>query len=69
MSIYADFVESTHGKLDDQLVPILNNFLTGLVVIFGFLKFLTLFGIEPVTVIAGASIGGISSCFSFTRYC
>jgi len=60
MSIYADFAESTHGKLDDQLVPILNNFLTGIVIFLGFLKLLTLFGIEPVTVIAGASIGGIA---------
>ena len=60
MSIYAEFAESTRSKLDDQLVPILNNFLTGLVVFLGFLKLLTLFGIEPVTVIAGASIGGIA---------
>lgn len=60
MSIYADFAESTHGKLDDQLVPILNNFLTGIVIFLGFLKLLTLFGIDPVTVIAGASIGGIA---------
>ncbi len=60
MSIYADFAESTHGKLDDQLVPILDNFLTGIVIFLGFLKLLTLFGIEPVTVIAGASIGGLA---------
>jgi len=60
MGIYEDFVESTHSKLDDQLVPILDNFLTGLVIFIGFLKLLTLFGIEPVTVIAGASIGGIA---------
>ena len=60
MSIYANFAESTHGKLDDQLVPILNNFLTGIVIVGGFLKLLTLFGIEPLTVIAGASIGGIA---------
>ena len=60
MSIYADYAQSTHGKLDDQLVPILNNFLTGIVIFIGFLKLLTLFGIEPVTVIAGASIGGLA---------
>tara|TARA_R110001583_G_scaffold71180_1_gene200803 strand:+ start:4095 stop:5690 length:1596 start_codon:yes stop_codon:yes gene_type:complete len=58
--IYADYAESTHGKLDDQLVPILYNFLKGVVIFIGFLKLLTLFGIEPVTVIAGASIGGIA---------
>tara|TARA_R110001583_G_scaffold10003_2_gene46739 strand:+ start:1194 stop:2795 length:1602 start_codon:yes stop_codon:yes gene_type:complete len=60
IDIYADYAETTHGKLDDQLVPILYNFLKGLVIFFGFLKLLTLFGIEPVTVIAGASIGGIA---------
>ena len=60
MDIYADYAESTHGKLDDQLVPILYNFLKGLVLFLGLLKLLTLFGVEPVTVIAGASIGGIA---------
>jgi len=60
MNIYEEFAESTSSKLDDQLVPILNNFLTGVVVFLGFLKLLTLFGIDPVTVIAGASIGGIA---------
>ncbi|VAW20063.1 Mechanosensitive (MS) ion channel [hydrothermal vent metagenome] len=60
MSIYADFAESTHNKLDDQLVPILQNFLTGVVIFLGILKLLTLFGVEPAAVIAGASIGGIA---------
>lgn len=60
MSLYSDYAESTHSKLDDQLVPILNNFLTGIVVILGVLKLLTLFGIEPSAVIAGASIGGLA---------
>lgn len=60
MSIYADYADSTHYKLDDQLVPILDNFLTGIVIFAGLLKLLTLFGIEPTTVIAGASIGGLA---------
>lgn len=60
MSVYSDYAESTHYKLDDQLVPILNNFLTGIVVFVGLLKLLTLFGIEPGAVIAGASIGGLA---------
>ncbi|MCF6181689.1 mechanosensitive ion channel family protein [Lutibacter sp.] len=60
MSIYADFAASTHNKLDDQLVPILHNFLTGVVIFLGILKLLTLFGVEPTAVIAGASIGGIA---------
>ena len=60
MSVYADYAESTHGKLDDQLVPIVDNFLTGLVIFLGLLKLLTLFGVDPVTVVAGASIGGLA---------
>ena len=60
MDIYADYAESTHQKLDDQLIPVLRNFLTGIVVFLGILKMLTLFGVEPVTVIAGASIGGLA---------
>jgi len=60
MSIYAKFAESTVSKLDDQLVPVLRNFLMGIVVFAGLLKLLTLFGVDPVTVIAGASIGGIA---------
>jgi MscS family membrane protein len=60
MSIYGDFAQTTTSKLDDQLVPVLRNFLMGLVIFLGILKFLTLFGVDPVTVIAGASIGGIA---------
>jgi len=60
MSIYANYAESTHNKLDDQLVPILQNFLTGVVIFLGILKLLTLFGVDPTAVIAGASIGGIA---------
>jgi len=60
MHVYAEFTEKTHGKLDDQLVPILNNFLTGIVILVGVLKMLTLFGFDATTVIAGASIGGLA---------
>lgn len=60
MSVYAKFAESTESKLDDQLVPVLKNFLLGLVIFIGILKLLTLFGVDPVTVLAGASIGGIA---------
>ena len=60
MSIYSEFTEKTHGKLDDQLVPILNNFLTGIVIFIGALKMLTVFGFDATTVIAGASIGGLA---------
>ena len=60
MSIYKEHTKRTHVKLDDQLVPILTHFLTGIVVFLGVLKLLTLFGIPAASVIAGASIGGLA---------
>ncbi len=60
MSIYKIYTQRTHIKLDDQLVPILTHFLTGIVVFLGILKLLTLFGIPAASVIAGASIGGLA---------
>jgi len=60
MQIYAEITAKTHSKLDDQLVPILNNLLTGIVVIFGFFKMLHLFGVDTTTILAGATIGGLA---------
>ena len=60
MTIYAEHTKRTHIKLDDQLVPILTHFLTGIVIFLGVLKLLTLFGIPVASVIAGASIGGLA---------
>ena len=60
MSIYAEFTLKTHAKLDDQLVPILNKFLTGVVFFLGALKLLTLFGVNIKAVVMGASIGGLA---------
>ena len=60
MSIYAEFTTKTHAKLDDQLVPILNKFLTGIVFFLGALKLLTLFGVNIKAVVMGASIGGLA---------
>lgn len=60
MSIYKEHTQRTHIKLDNQLVPILTHFLTGIVVFLGLLKLLTLFGISATSVIAGASIGGLA---------
>ena len=60
MNIYAEFTKNTHSRLDDQLVPILNNFLTGIVLILGIFKLLTLFGVDTNTLIAGATIGGLA---------
>lgn len=60
MKIYAEITEKTHSKLDDQLVPVLDNLLRGVVIFLGFLKLLMLFGVNPTTVVAGASIGGLA---------
>jgi MscS family membrane protein len=60
MKMYSEFTENTHSRLDDQLVPILNNFFTGLVIIIGVFKLLNLFGVDTTTLIAGATIGGLA---------
>ncbi len=60
MHNYEEFTETTESKLDDQLVPILRNFLTGLVLVFGLFKVLRLFGVDTTTLIAGATIGGLA---------
>ena len=60
MRIYSEFTERTHSRLDDQLVPILHNFFTGLVIVIGVFKLLTLFGIDTTTLLAGATIGGLA---------
>lgn len=60
MQIYADIASKTDSKLDDQLVPILNNLLRGLVIIIGIFNLLKLFGVDTTTLIAGLSIGGLA---------
>ena len=60
MQIYKEFTDKTQSKLDDQLVPILNNILTGIVLVFGFFKVLQLFGVDTTTILAGATIGGLA---------
>jgi len=60
MQIYADVASRTESKLDDQLVPILNNLLRGLVIIIGIFNLLRLFGVDTTTLIAGLSIGGLA---------
>ena len=60
MNIYAEFTKRTHGKLDDQLVPILHNFLIGVVIFLGVFKLLNLFGVNTTTLVAGATIGGLA---------
>ncbi|PCI08332.1 MAG: mechanosensitive ion channel protein MscS [Flavobacteriaceae bacterium] len=64
LSIYKDYASKTASKLDDQLAPILSKITTTLIVLVGFLHILTLFGVNPTAVIAGASIGGIAIAFA-----
>jgi MscS family membrane protein len=60
MQIYKVFTEGTHGRLDDQLVPILNNLFTGLVIVVGGFRLLALLGVDTTTMLAGATIGGLA---------
>ena len=60
MRIYSEFTERTHSRLDDQLVPILHSFFTGLVIVVGLFKLLLLFGVDATTILAGATIGGLA---------
>lgn len=60
MDVYSSYVLKTDSKLDDQLAPILKRILKGIVIIVGILNLLTIFGLDPTTVVAGASIGGLA---------
>ena len=60
VKIYDQFTQNTHSKLDDQLVPIVHNFLTGVVVVIGAFKLLALLGVDTTTILAGATIGGLA---------
>ncbi len=62
--LYKDISNKTQSKLDEQLAPILGKLLTGVVYFIGFLHILTIFGVDPATVLAGASIGGIAIAFA-----
>ncbi len=64
ISLYHEYAEKTEGKLDDQLIPILRNFATVIIVIVGVFKLLVLFGVNPTTILAGASIGGLAIAFA-----
>ncbi|MFY0629819.1 MAG: mechanosensitive ion channel family protein [Flavobacteriaceae bacterium] len=64
ISLYHEYAEKTEGKLDDQLIPILRNFATVIIVIVGIFRLLVLFGVDPMTILAGASIGGLAIAFA-----
>ncbi len=64
VSLYNDINKDSRSRLDRQLAPIVNKFINGIIVLLGFFKILTLFGVNPTTVLAGASIGGIALAFA-----
>ena len=64
ISFYHTYAEKTEGKLDDQLIPILRNFLRGVIIIVGIFNLLILFGVDGTTILAGASIGGLALAFA-----
>ena len=64
LSFYHEHKAEEKTKLDRQLAPILNKVMQGIVVLIGFLHILTLFGVDPGTVLAGASIGGVAVAFA-----
>jgi len=64
LNFYHEHKAEEKTKLDRQLAPILNKVLQGIVVLIGFLHILTLFGVDPGTVLAGASIGGVAVAFA-----
>lgn len=61
---YNDLKKKNLTKLDQQLTPILKKLFKWLVILIAFLNILTLFGMDPKTVLAGASIGGIAVAFA-----
>jgi MscS family membrane protein len=54
----------SRSRLDKQLAPILSKLIQGLIVLIGALNILTVFGVDPTTVLTGASIGGIAFAFA-----
>lgn len=64
LNFYHEHNPEEKTKLDRQLAPILNKVMQGIVILIGFLHILTLFGVDPATVLAGASIGGIAVAFA-----
>ena len=60
IAIFKYRARKSENTLDDQLVPILQNTLKSIVIIFGIFKFLIIMGADPKAIIAGLSIGGLA---------
>ena len=63
-SLYDDVNRGSRSRIDRQLSPIVNKILHGFIILLGFFRILTIFGVDPTTVLAGASIGGIAIAFA-----
>ncbi len=61
---YNVFKKQNYTKLDQQLTPILKKIFKWIILLIAFLHILTLFGMDPKTVLTGASIGGIAVAFA-----
>ncbi len=68
LRVIVNFYDELHfdsdSKLREQLSPIIIKIINGFIVLVGLLHLITLFGVDPTTVLAGASIGGIAVAFA-----
>lgn len=64
LNYYYEKEGASRSRLDKQLAPILSKLVQGLIVLIGIFHILTIFGVDPTTVLTGASIGGIAVAFA-----
>ena len=64
LNYYYEKEGASRSRLDKQLAPILSKLIQGFIVLIGVFRILTVFGVDPTTVLTGASIGGIAVAFA-----
>lgn len=64
LDYYYEREGASRSRLDKQLAPILSKLIQGFIIFIGVLNILTVLGVDPTTVLAGASIGGIAVAFA-----
>ena len=64
LNYYYEKEGALRSRLDRQLAPILSKLVQGFIVLIGVFHILTVFGVDPTTVLTGASIGGIAVAFA-----
>ncbi len=62
--LYSDSTKGSQSKINEQLMPLLYKGFAGIIIFIGILNILILLGVNPTTVIAGASIGGVAIAFA-----